>query len=229
MDCHTDFHNGQFESPECSQCHSVAGFSPSDYSFEQHAAAGFPLLGAHMATPCLDCHLSEEQWVFSSMEVTCVGCHGDVHSGVLDTIFYPGQECTTCHSEASWSEVAFDHSVTDFELVGRHLAVKCSECHLSDNLPSELVFGDIQSACHECHIGSHGQQFDEGGVTRCDACHHPAGWLELTFVHDSTAFKLDGAHAQVACAACHTVGTTSVGIETTIYRSTPLECVACHK
>ena len=44
-DCHTDYHKGQFaqsgKSPDCSKCHTVKGFTPSNFTIEQHNQGEF--------------------------------------------------------------------------------------------------------------------------------------------------------------------------------------------
>ncbi|MBT8180938.1 MAG: hypothetical protein KJO53_05055, partial [Eudoraea sp.] len=67
--CHSDYHNGEFTdngiSPDCVECHSLDnGFDYSLFTLERHQTTSFPLEGAHTATPCFACHISEddERW-----------------------------------------------------------------------------------------------------------------------------------------------------------------------
>src|SRR5690606_13268034 len=51
MDCHEDFHEGQFvraDGPtDCASCHTVEGFEGSLYTIDRHNEGPFPLVGAH--------------------------------------------------------------------------------------------------------------------------------------------------------------------------------------
>jgi len=57
----------------------------------------------------------------------------------------------------------------------------------------------------------------------CAQCHTPDSWLvnynEVQFDHDTTIFKLEGAHDQTNCTECHT---------TLIFNEAPSQCVSCH-
>lgn len=44
------------------------------------------------------------------------------------------------------------------------------------------------------------------GRTRCDLCHTPEGWSEVSFPHEKTGFALRGVHQRTACKACHPGG-----------------------
>jgi len=59
-DCHKDYHKNQFsregKSTDCSECHDVTGFTKSSYSIAQHNQTKFRIEGAHLATPCFECH-----------------------------------------------------------------------------------------------------------------------------------------------------------------------------
>lgn len=232
--CHEDYHQGQFTSKgivrDCATCHTVDDFSTPAYTIEQHSETDFPLQGAHLATPCTACHLaSNEEWQFVNLEIACVGCHDDVHGEELDARFYPEKRCDNCHVSDSWSEVTFDHDQTDFVLVGQHLEAKCNDCHLPPGIiTGQRVFDGLASECVSCHQDIHHGQFLEQGLTDCSRCHLPNDWSAAVFNHDSTAFKLEGAHVDVECRACHK--TTREHDQTTyiIYRIDNFECISCH-
>lgn len=107
------------------------------------------------------------------------------------------KECNACHAR-------FDRS-SQIEL--------CLKCH-------EEVAGDLASA-----RGFHGR-LPPG--TECRGCHgeHEGadadirGLLAESFDHARTDFALEGAHAAVACAACHPADRKR--------RDAPADCVACH-
>ena len=92
-DCHTDYHKKQFLknniSPDCSECHSVNGFTQFSYKVDQHNLGTFPLQGAHLATPCTDCHRKQKEWNFRGIGMSCKDCHKDIHQNIIETKYYP--------------------------------------------------------------------------------------------------------------------------------------------
>lgn len=61
---------------------------------------------------------------------------------------------------------------------------------------------------------------NHAGDTRCVACHTPAGWGDVKFLHERTGFPLTGLHAQVACRKCHV---------TDFKEPLPRNCAGCHR
>jgi hypothetical protein len=238
QNCHEDYHLGQFSenavTPDCVTCHSLnEGFDYSLYTLEQHQETVFPLEGAHLATPCFACHLDEEedQWNFRSIGQVCVDCHDDLHEGYIPASYYPEDDCTKCHGSETWDEVRFDHSQTDWNLEGKHQTVACSACHFDENpdTTGEILqqFVDLSSDCVSCHENVHGDDFAENGVTDCTRCHTAERWMPDKFNHDTTNFPLEGAHAQIDCAACHDT-LNSEGVAETVYKLGKFQCVDCH-
>ncbi len=76
-DCHADYHTGQFVknglSPDCSQCHSVNGFTQFSYTTDQHNLGTFPLNGSHIAVACTECHKKQEKWSFRGIGLDLQG------------------------------------------------------------------------------------------------------------------------------------------------------------
>ena len=136
-DCHTDYHNKQFVkngvSPDCSQCHSVKGFTLFSYTIEQHNQGTFPLQGAHLAIPCYDCHKKQEKWNFREIGINCKDCHKDIHQAFIQAKYYPEANCKICHNENRWTDISFDHSKTEFNLTGAHIRQNCRACHFKQN------------------------------------------------------------------------------------------------
>ncbi len=234
--CHTDYHEGEFMvngiGPDCAKCHDEKGFAGSLYTIEQHNETKFPLDGAHLATPCFACHMDEEKWTFRNIGERCVDCHEDVHEGFIAAEFYPNQDCEKCHVTDDWIQSLFDHDLTDFELLGKHLEVSCMECHgLEESVLSNRYEGfiDTPSECAACHDNVHDEQFVQNGVTDCDRCHDFENWVIQDFNHDNTAFKLEGAHAQVACEECHKPYEANDGRIIIQYKFNSFECVDCHQ
>ncbi len=235
--CHDDYHRGQFEkvnsSPDCVDCHSLnEGFGYSLYTLEQHQQSDFPLEGAHLATPCFSCHVSEDRWEFRDIGSYCIDCHQDVHEDVISEKYYPENDCVRCHNSESWASIDFDHNLTEWPLVGKHQEVSCRECHFdmeqgSNDTPVQ-IFNLLDNQCITCHENIHGDQFAINGVTDCIRCHDSFSWFPNQFDHNTTAFPLDGAHAEVDCRACH-IPQIQDGKIVTDFKIESFECIDCHQ
>lgn len=234
-DCHEDYHNGQFTAKfanNCAECHTVKGFAPSTYSIQKHQSSLFALTGAHIATPCEECHKKERQQVqlFHFSNFRCESCHEDFHKGQFRQQMAE-HSCAECHSTATWKMTSFDHSKTKFPLVGMHVHVKCADCHretVSHGVKS-VQYRGLPTECESCHKEVHFNQFAEHGRTQCVACHSPAGWRALLFNHETqSSFHLTGAHKNVPCGGCHKEEKSE---STTFNRYKPLEskCESCHQ
>ena len=230
-DCHNDYHKGQFavsgKSPDCKKCHTVNGFRPSLFTIDDHNKSNFKLTGSHLATACSDCHKKQNRWNFAISGINCVDCHVDIHKSSISQNYYPNQNCRVCHSESSWSDVHFNHSSTHFQLTGEHLNVKCRECHFinSKNGPDQQKFAGLQGNCNNCHTDNHHGQFDKNGVTNCNRCHDSDNWKAGKFNHNTTAFKLDGKHENLACAKCHKLTANEKYVQ---YKIKNFRCEDCH-
>lgn len=235
MNCHEDFHKGQIADnsgvPDCVKCHSVQGFGETSFTIEDHMTTSFPLDGAHLATPCISCHLPEsaEQWQFADIGTRCVDCHEDIHTGIIDAKFYPQQECRNCHTVNTWDDQVFDHSQTNFVLEGVHAQTNCYACHLgSDSSRVQPLFAGLETSCNSCHEDIHHGQFAVEGATDCVHCHGFTDWNADKFDHNSAAFILEGAHKDVACAACHKE--IQNGPDRFVeYKMKSFECADCHQ
>ncbi|MCF8238383.1 MAG: hypothetical protein K9I85_09535 [Saprospiraceae bacterium] len=230
--CHTDYHEGQFTreniTPDCADCHTVDGFQGSLFSFEDHAQTGFPLDGAHLATPCFACHLQGEKWQFKDMGSTCVDCHDDVHAGQIPQKYYPDNRCDKCHLTSRWRDSQFDHDQTPFQLLGIHVQQECRACHVPEPGFTYGKFVDLETACSSCHENVHDRQFELEGVTDCARCHGFEGWSADHFDHSQTAFPLEGKHAEIDCDACHKE-VVQEGVTFVLYKIEQFECIDCHK
>lgn len=233
--CHIDYHEGEFvtngNSRDCATCHNEEGFEITLFTLEEHNESAFPLEGAHIATPCFACHLTEEKWSFRNIGQQCVDCHEDVHAGYIDEKYYPNQTCENCHITDSWQENHFDHNLTDFSLIGAHAEQQCMDCHsVSDqsHVDKYAGFVDLSTQCATCHQNVHDQQFEQNGITDCARCHGFNNWTINDFNHNNTAFKLEGRHAEIACEACHKP--VEVNGEIFVqYKFESFECVVCHQ
>lgn len=225
LDCHEDvqadvrgksgFHglSGDVPGVECAECHTDHAGRDADIvqlvedSFD-HGLTDFALLFSHNEAECTDCHSPDEK--YRDAPGDCIGCHkeDDNHDGEL------GEACSDCHNEKSWEEVQFDHSQTDYPLVGKHETVACADCHV-DN-----VFEGTAEDCFSCHAedDSHNGLSGED----CESCHSPSAWDDTSFDHQrDTTFALDGGHADLACGECHSEEPFSDELDA--------GCVSCHE
>jgi hypothetical protein len=240
-DCHTDYHKKQFAkngvSPDCSQCHSVKGFTLFSYSIDQHNLSPFPLRGAHVATPCLECHKKQEVWNFRGIGINCKDCHADIHKTFIQAKYYPEENCKICHNEGRWADVSFDHSKTEFNLTGGHTKQSCRACHITRDSNGAIQrdsrriigqkFSGLSKNCSDCHDDIHRKQFEKNGITNCTECHYTENWKASKFDHNNTAFKLDGKHINVACLKCHKPQQEGSYVYIK-YKLKEFKCESCH-
>lgn len=232
-DCHEDYHDGQFtlsgKAADCSECHTVNGFLGSTFTIERHQQSVFMLKGAHLATPCFECHQKDDKWSFRQIGKYCVDCHEDIHQGFIPEKYYPADACTNCHNEESWEGIRFDHNLTTYPLEGKHREPSCRACHFNEKIMGTETqrFSGLSDHCSSCHNDNHQNQFDNKGLTDCRRCHDFSNWKAEKFDHAKTAFPLEGKHALVACTDCHK--TVPVGQKSYIlYKINDFKCEACH-
>ena len=248
-DCHEDIHKGQFAAAphqnRCEDCHNVQGFRPAQFALARHRETRFPLTGAHIAIPCAQCHVaalpgSATPVKYRFDDRSCTACHQDPHRGEFRDRMAAKQAdgtaagCEACHTTTTWRELdKFDHSKTDFPLLGAHRGVACADCHRPPNLETTLQnvnFGAAPKQCLGCHEDPHAGQFAaRQEVTDCSSCHNSGRWKPADFDHNTrTAFSLQGAHQNVACADCHKLARSVNGKNVLFYKPTPSECKVCH-
>ncbi len=230
--CHADYHENQFAkqglSPDCAECHTVNGFSPSNYTLERHSRSVFPLEESHRATPCLACHKTDEAWNFSFENNNCTQCHPNFHPDVLPAKHFTSGNCQSCHAQTVWNEITFDHNQTNYKLQGKHQEVACRSCHFSET-ETEISqqFAGLQASCDNCHTDVHQKQFLQDGRTDCERCHVMASWQPEKFDHNRARFKLDGEHANLDCVSCHKT-TDGLIQDYIIYKFNDISCASCH-
>ena len=238
FDCHADYHNGDFIQNglrrDCKECHSLyQNFSFTVFGIEEHERSAFVLDGAHIATPCFYCHVSEDRWTFRNIGSSCIDCHDDIHEGFISASYYPDKNCNACHNTESWAEINFDHNQTEWELTGLHTTVSCSGCHFAYSVKEsnilEQKFLDLSQDCKNCHDNPHGSQFEISGITDCIRCHVTSSWNPENFDHDMTAFPLEGKHAEVECRACHTEVFIDNNTEMINFKMESFACIDCHQ
>ena len=182
---------------------------------------------AKLESECKECHVHFNKEAQTGL---CEDCHKDVKADIQKHQGFHGRldeiKCRTCHTEHKGRNANivildtnnFDHTKTDFPLLGAHLKrekVKCKDCHAA-----KKKYREAPSACNDCH---HKVDKHKGSLgTDCKSCHNERSWKETRFDHtfEKTRFVLKGKHADVKCSKCHA--------DPTRFKGAPHECVACH-
>ena len=163
LDCHDDRHRGQFATraggDACENCHNENGFVPALFTLADHDKTRYRLEGAHLAQPCIACHTQVHdsrgepyrRYVFS--DLTCTGCHEDVHLGQFER-HGKRKRCEDCHHVSFWNDLNFDHNRdSSYPLIGAHASVRCEGCHKTVREGGKQVvrYRPIKQACKTCH------------------------------------------------------------------------------
>lgn len=237
-DCHADAHRGELAQRGdrgllCDACHDLEGFRPARFAADEHQRTRYPLAGAHLAVACDACHRrapGQKTAVYRLTFARCTDCHADPHQGEVAKLVQKSG-CESCHRLESWRKVSFDHDTTRFALVGGHAGRTCGDCHrpLSPGAPRvRMRFTNLPLVCTGCHRDVHEGQFATAATTACERCHDPGAWKPARFDHNrDSRYHLDGAHARVACAACHPLETRE-GRTFVRYKPRGSECRDCH-
>lgn len=197
---------------KCESCHSEKDWK--DVKRFDHDKTKFQLRNAHAAkkVQCKDCHKDLKHYRDTPRD--CVSCHkkDDKHEGQL------GTKCESCHGDRDWKVPRFDHAATRFPLVGKHLPVKCEDCHKTAR------YKDAPRDCWSCHKKDDKHKLKFG--TACESCHNARAWGIWDYDHARRAkYVLDGAHRKVACETCHSqpapAGKAAANVGNT--------CISCHR
>jgi hypothetical protein len=182
------------------------------------------LIEAHvkLENDCKQCHVKLDRKAQDSL---CMACHKEVGADVRVKSGFHGRladtTCRTCHTDHKGRDArvvkldtkTFDHTKTDFKLLGKHEKVECAKCHITGKKYREASLEC--SVCHkkdDVHKGSLGP--------KCTDCHTESSWKEARFDHDTTKFPLTGKHTDTKCVDCH---------KDNVYKDTPKNCYACHR
>ena len=179
---------------------------------------------ADLESECSSCHKPFDR---SEQNALCLDCHEDTASDVNAGSGFHGKSdevgsngCASCHTDhegrnaniLGLDEATFDHTVTDFELLGKHVEVVCTDCHNSAD-----KHRDAPGDCGDCHGDD---DVHEGNLgSECADCHNPTDWTDTEFDHDTTDFPLVGTHREAECTDCH---------EDPTHQNTPTTCFGCH-
>jgi len=163
LSCHVDYHEGVFREstggPLCQNCHTQTDWLPTTYDIARHnEGSTFELSGAHMATPCQDCHVTPDDadrtLKFRFADSECRSCHekDDPHRDQ-----FAGVQCTDCHTTNSFVIESFDHNATRYPLDGAHRDVACNSCHVLAKAPAGQeyrIYKPLGTECRDCHGGA---------------------------------------------------------------------------
>jgi hypothetical protein len=219
-DCHkaSDVHRGQMGS-NCEQCHTVQGWAIATQQVKDHQNR-FPLLGAHAAVQCEDCHKSAAVGIFYGLSTECQSCHLKDWQNTTNpphaqdpTDFAPSQ-CKTCHTQFdSWLGASFsgNHAAPpiSFPLTLGHANVPCAQCHVSNNYHLQIAATDCGNAgCHlttwqQTNNPPHPNAGPTFAAANCSQCHNTSSWTNVVFDHSTTGFPLTNGHANLQCSQCH--------------------------
>jgi hypothetical protein len=210
--CHRDEHAGKATLAgrvvDCEACHEVAGFRPSTYTSEQHAASAYPLEGKHSAVKCDACHVKRPAGVMPSTlgpagvllrptHERCLSCHEDAHGGQLARS-EGGGACEPCHTVQGFapsSYTARQHAELEMALNGRHLEIVCKNCHGTKRkgLPAfadAATLGNgktkfaLETRCVSCHFDPHDGRLDASANPSdrdpCERCHDAVSFRPST-------------------------------------------------
>lgn len=236
--CHRTPHKTNW-GPACASCHGDRARPWSEaaprLTRAQHDATGFALIQPHAKAACRACHDPALPYArrFASSSGTprspkaCEACHQDPHAGQFAA---KHARCLDCHGERAFKPSligAKEHS--SYPLLGGHAKAACAECHVRDAKLAAVRFVGSPRVCASCHRDPHVGQFRVKGVTLCEDCHRDTGsWKKNVYDHAKARFKLDSAHAGVACAKCHPTVALPDGRRTVQYKPLNMACADCH-
>ena len=218
QDCHADVHQRKMGT-NCAQCHTVQGWNVAVQQVKDHQNR-FPLLGAHAAVQCEDCHKSAAVGQFQGLSTACVSCHLTDFQKTTNPNHVAAQfpqTCDTCHNFDSWLGATVNHAAPpiDFPLTNGHANVPCANCHVGGNYSLQIAATDCgNSGCHlttwqQTTNPKHSAAAAVFPIATCSTCHNTVSWLTANFDHSTTGFPLTSSHQMApagkvnACTDCH--------------------------
>jgi len=238
---------------QCASCHpdhrgrdfdvTLAAMPMFDHSNTDFSLAWHQVNYDTTPMECIACHVIETR--FKVNVDNCAYCHTsrDIEF-MLNHIREFGEDCLACH-DGQDRMVDFDHQRTAFPLEGKHLQVRCVECHkpVSEALSPMLTqqasqamapvqdqdpFKGTPSECSQCHAEPdlHKGYFSPN----CIECHNASVWSPAilegqNFDHATrTPFtlarhKVDYQNTIITCVGCH---------PSDIHQADLASCVPCH-
>jgi len=237
-DCHTDIHNRKMGT-NCAECHTVQSWNIAVQQLKDHENR-FPLLGAHAAVQCDDCHKSAAVGQYQGLSTACISCHQTDFQNTTSpshiSLQFP-QTCDTCHTFDSWlGATGVNHAAPpiNFPLTNGHANVPCSSCHLNANYNLQIAPTDCGNS--QCHLTTwqqtnnpvHSSAGPPFAAANCSSCHSPTLWTNVVFDHSVTGWPLTGSHQLApagkvsACTDCHTNNNYN-------FTAANTDCYGCHQ
>ncbi len=238
QDCHADVHQRKMGT-NCADCHTVQGWKVAVQQVKDHQNR-FPLLGAHAAVQCDDCHKSAAVGQFQGLSTACSSCHMRDFQQAKSPDHVAGQfpqTCENCHSFDGWLGATVNHSAPpiNFPLTNGHANVPCTSCHVGNNFNLQIAATDCGHA--GCHLTTwqqttnpqHSAASTVFPIATCSNCHNTVSWLTANFNHATTGFPLTNSHQLApagkvaACTDCHINNNYNLQIQ-------PMDCgnSQCH-
>jgi hypothetical protein len=201
--------------------------------------------GLEGISQCTQCH----DGLRATPNDRCLECHDDVADRMKAKVGWHGQltgDCGACHREhrgleadlLGFDRAQWNHELAAFPLRGAHVKVECDDCHRRAGRDERVAFhaqGIAFERCADCHEDPHGRDFVR--ERDCGHCHSERGFraealVAQGFAHARDAgFPLEGAHAAVPCAECHSDARRA--IERAALRApgsnAPRNCGGCHE
>jgi hypothetical protein len=256
VSCHKDPHAGRFVGA-CAKCHSTSDWHSISRTGFDHDATRYPLRGKHALVACEKCHDPKVPGSQKPRFALCTDCHRDAHAGTA-TLAGKAVDCVACHDLRGFKPSVYTvaaHAASAYPLQGAHALAGCDGCHgHAGSTPASLaaigrslvVMRPKKAACVDCHADPHAGRFRPAGPRPksddCRACHGLDAWRPSRYdvrLHDTSTFKLQGAHVAVPCVACHaelkaTPATRSLAAAAASMRPLRFEapkrsCADCHR
>jgi len=154
---------------DCTMCHNTSSWRPSTFS---HASTAFPLQGAHITRPCLDCHVNGN---YQLSYTDCYQCHQSDYTSAVTPANHSAMNlshaCGTCHTQTSWSPA------TPFRTMH------------NVNAPAGFpIYGSVKhkyqdewDTCNQCHTSNATTTFC------CTSCHEHSNQSELNQDHQGVS------------------------------------------
>ncbi len=234
QDCHADVHQRRMGT-NCAQCHTVQGWNVAVQQVKDHQNR-FPLLGAHAALQCEDCHKRAAVGQFQGLSTACISCHQTDFQKTTNpnhfTSKFP-QNCEMCHTFDSWLGATFNHAgpPANFALAGAHATVACTACHIGGVFTNFKGRVSSPTDCGNslCHLSTwqqtnnpkHSTSPAVFPIANCATCHNTTTWTTAIFDHSTTGFPLTNSHQMApagkvsACTDCHVNNNYNLTIQPT--------------
>jgi len=181
---------------DCWACHTTSDWG-SNFN---HNNTNFPLTGAHIGLPCINCHENGYQ----GTPTECVACHQNNYNNTTnpdhEVLMLP-TTCESCHTtNPGWQPATFPIHNQFFELLGAHANItNCDDCHNGN-------FNNTPNTCIGCHQNDYNGTTDPPHLILnfsldCLTCHTMNGWTPANFNH--SFYPISGHHNNVDCNQCH--------------------------